>query len=84
MHPLLAAISRQEVHVARAEACLPYRLEGWARRSEFEALSAGMRGTRDVWLKLQHQGAVVARYLAHARLTALLQDNGRQRLGYGW
>jgi hypothetical protein len=73
VHPLPAAIGCQEVHVACGEARLPDRLEGWAGRSEFEALSTGVRGARDVRLELQHQGAMVARYLAHTRLTALLQ-----------
>lgn len=72
VHPLPAAVSRQEVSVAQAEPCLPCCLEGGACRSEFEALCAGTRHPGYVRLELQHQRAVVARHLAHARLTALL------------
>lgn len=77
VHPLPTAISCQQVYVPRAAAHLPCCLERGACRSEFEALSAGMGLARDVWLELQHQGPMVASYLAHAWLTALLQGSNQ-------
>lgn len=72
VHSLPAAVGCQQVRVCRAEARLPCCRKGWACGSEFEALSTGVGRAWDVWLELQHEGPMVAGYLAHARLTALL------------
>lgn len=78
MHSLPAAVGCQQVSVCRAEARLPCCRKGWACGSEFEALSTGVGRAWDVWLELQHEGPMVAGYLAHARLTALLQQQQRR------
>lgn len=76
VHPLPAAVCCQEVHVACAEPRLPCSLKGYTCRSEFEALSTSMGHPGDVWLQFQHKGPVIAGYLAHAWLTALLHKFG--------